>query len=74
MLMRLSTLGLDLVYTALLLLDANNTLDSARSVASQAPVPEPNRTKTALAPHAAPQNSETLPKAKNLKFSGSKFE
>ena len=68
MLMRLFTLGLDLVYTALLLLDANNTLDSARSVASQAPVPEPNGRKNASAPHAAPQNSATLPNHKNLEI------
>ena len=43
MMMRLSTLCLHLVYTSLLLLDADNMLDSARSVATQAPVPEPNR-------------------------------
>ena len=59
MLMRLSTLGLDLVYTALLPLDANNTLDSARNVASQAPVPEPNRNNLPLR-LTRPPNSATL--------------
>ena len=70
MLMRLSTLGLDLVYTALLLLDANATLDSARCVASEAPVPEPNRKNLPLRrtrPRPIPQ---PFPVTKTSKFKG----
>ena len=63
MMMRLSKLGLDLVYTALPLHDADNTLDSARSVASQAPVPEPNRNNLPLR-LTRPPNSATLPNHK----------
>ena len=68
MLMRLSTLGLDLVYTALLLLDANNTLDSARSVASQAPVPEPNGRKKCPCASRGPQIPQPFPVTRNLEI------
>ena len=70
MLMRLSALGLDLVYTALRLLDANNTLDSARSVASQAPVPEPNRKNLPLRLTRPRKIPQPFPVTKTSKFKG----